>query len=459
MCQIIALKTTPKKFKKIYKDDNFINKLHRMLNEKGGDYVNLSFMCAEQNMQVEGKTVHELFEGLKSFLDISKMKKNEPLLILLFSRQQPEMEIINPPEQPYVLESDDGCVFAVHGTVHNDKELAEDMGVDIHVDTEIFQYINPNDWNSAEGAYAIIGIDDTGEIFTKENGLKIWTNYLVEDGKHLADIVSTTSLDFLNPYVDNYNRISSEKKALFISFSGGMDISLSLYHELKKGNHDKVLLNYFAWGSIAETQEMKVLDDMLAFYKKEFPDIDFDLNTVDADEYFDAYFNINNAPYPRISIHSKYIVGDDTETETESPLAYVPYRNTQFAILMASMAEAANLKHVDFMFGLNLSEGMVFMDNSEGWLKTISELIKLGGKDYKISGTYNVIAPYFPRTKTNMLQEFADEHGIATLEQLLEMSKSCYYPNPDGTPCDQCGSCILRNKSISKLKIPNTQET
>jgi 7-cyano-7-deazaguanine synthase len=138
--------------------------------------------------------------------------------------------------------------------------------------------------------------------------------------------------------------------------------------------------------------------------------------------------------------------------ETESPLSYVPYRNTQFAILLASKAEALHLQNVDILFGLNLSEGMVFMDNSEGWLEAINQTIKLGGKDFEYTGTYEVIAPYYPRTKTNMLKEFKEDFGFAPLEQLLLLSKSCYYPNPDGTPCGKCGSCILREKAIQKLK-------
>ena len=452
MCQIIALKTTRKKFKKIIKDIDLIKKLESMLNKKGGDYTNVSYIMGIKNNRMQSNSsLMYLFERI--YEDIKHERNRDSLQILLFSRQQPEMELNGETvqEQPYSLENDEGSIFAVHGTIHNDRELAEELGVEIFADTEILQFIKPNNWEKAEGAFAVIGIDDTDDIYTFENGLKIWKNYLVDDGKHLADVVSTSSLDFLDPFVDNYNHVSVDKRALFVSFSGGMDISLSLYHELDKNMHNRVLLNYFAWGSRAEDDEMDNLNNMLAFYIKEFPTVEFDLDIVQAEIYFDEYFEMNQAPLPKISLQYDGELGD--EKETEAPLAYVPYRNTQFAILMASKAEAFDLKNVDFMFGLNLSEGMVFMDNSEGWLESISELIKYGGKDYKISGTYNVIAPYFPRTKTNMLQEFAKEHSVTTLEQLLNLSKSCYYPEDDGTPCGKCGSCILRNKSIAKLDI------
>jgi 7-cyano-7-deazaguanine synthase len=159
---------------------------------------------------------------------------------------------------------------------------------------------------------------------------------------------------------------------------------------------------------------------------------------------------MNEAPLPKISIFN-YESSAEFE-ETESPLSYVPYRNTQFAILLASRAEALQLKNVDLLFGLNLSEGMVFMDNSEGWIESISNVVKFGGKDFTYTGTYDVISPYFPKTKTNMLKEFKETFGIALLEQLLSLSKSCYYPKSDGSPCGECGSCILREKAVEKIK-------
>jgi 7-cyano-7-deazaguanine synthase in queuosine biosynthesis len=51
-----------------------------------------------------------------------------------------------------------------------------------------------------------------------------------------------------------------------------------------------------------------------------------------------------------------------------------------------------------------------------------------------------------------MLKEFKEDFGINILEKLLNLSKSCYYPNEDGSTCGKCGSCILREKALQKIK-------
>jgi 7-cyano-7-deazaguanine synthase len=208
-------------------------------------------------------------------------------------------------------------------------------------------------------------------------------------------------------------------------------------------------MNYFAWGSKAENTEIEQLQDFKKLFASEFPETQIVIKLREAEYYFDEYFKINKASFPKISLHSS---NKAEAAETEAPLAYVPYRNTQFAILLASICEADNMENVDMLFGLNLSEGMVFMDNSEGWLESISNTIKYGGKDSKLTYTYNVIAPYFARTKTNMLLEFKKEFGEIIYERLLNLSKSCYYPDDEGQPCGKCGSCILREKAERKIE-------
>jgi len=455
MCQIISLNTTVKKLRKIVDEEVYIDILQEMMEEKGGDYYSLQMYSKDYSFRDSSNiNIAEILINLIDFIKAKNIKGE--IGILLFSRQRPEMERGEVEEQPYVSAIQDKIAFAVHGTIHNDKELALDLDATINADTEILKHIPYKEWGKAKGTYAVIGMLKNGQTMIYEHGLKIYKSRIILNGKHVADIVSTANLKAFEQPVINLNRAESltENRALFVSFSGGMDISLSLYDTLDTGKYDRVLLNYFAWGSIAEPGEIGTLDDFLAFYRKEFPGIDFDLDIVEADRYFEEYFDINEAPLPKISIHHDLYDDDEEHNgESEAPMAYVPYRNTQFALLMASKAEAYEIKHVDFLFGLNLSEGMVYMDNSEGWLDAIQETIRYGGKDSTISGTYNVIAPFFSRTKTNMLQEFKEMYGVATLEQLLSLSKSCYYPKSDGTPCGKCGSCILRNKSISKLEV------
>jgi len=449
MCQIIAIRTTVDKFKKLIKDRLYLNMINNILEDKGGDYYTLSASINESNLIISNSlSIIPPLKELDNIIDnISNINTDQKLNLLLFSRQQPEMEEATVEEQPYLHNQEGGMFFAVHGTIHNDKELAKNWGIQINADTEILKYLHPSNWDKAKGTYCVLGIKDN-DIFEYKHGLEIWTNKIIIDNEFIGDIFSTNNLSIFDSYINTFNTYD-DKRILSVSFSGGMDIALSTYRELKSGNYKSVILNYFAWGSIAEPQEIASLEKFKDFYSSEF-DIPVEIEIWAAGKYFNEYFAMNNAPIPKISKNHPSNLGE--VAETESPLAYVPYRNTQFAVLLASKAEALELKNVNILFGLNLSEGMVYMDNSEGWLNAINSTIIYGGKDYELSGTYAVISPYFTKTKTNMLKEFIDSYGMTTLEQLLLLSKSCYYPKTDGSPCGKCGSCILRQKAIESIK-------
>lgn len=452
MCQIIGIKTTFKNLKEMAEDQDICSEFGCILSRKGEDFNFAGATYYQDNrLIIVGDGVEDIFKEIYEITFARDEKSTDEdiiLNIILFSRQQPEMELDNVDDQPYVSEVD-GTLFAVHGTIHNDKKLAKELGVHIGADTEILKFLPFGDWSKAEGTFCAVSIDKEN-LNTFEHGLKLWKTSYVKGEKWVADLVMTTQLPetFLPDYIEHYP-FPIKKEILSVAFSGGMDIALSTFQQLFYNKYKKLILNYFAWGSIAEEQEIKRLEGFKEFYSEEF-NIDVEINIIDAVGYFSEYFKITGAPYPKISrFNLEKSKGDINETE--SPLAYVPYRNTQFALLMAARAEAWDYKNVDFLFGLNLSEGMVFMDNSEGWLETVNNMVKYGGKDFKITGTYDVVSPYFERTKTNMLKEFMEKHGFATLEQLLDLSTSCYYPKEDGSPCDECGSCILREKAITSL--------
>jgi len=467
MCQIIGIKTTPRKLTKLILNQEYLNIFQDILSAKGGDYYSATTTSSNGLIYSYSHrfSIDDVLKRMSSRLVAEEITEDDDIGIILFSRQQPEMESGSVEEQPYIhkLPNDSFNTFAVHGTIHNDKILSLKYKGNIQADTEILKYIPVSDWDKAEGTFCCIGLSPSGNLSLFNHGLKIWTNNIIDKvqdhpPEFLAEIHSTTNLDIFNNRKIGNSFIERPNQILYASFSGGMDISLSLYHTLKTresfskyiSGYKKVVLNYFAWGSKAESIELGSVKKLVEFYKKNFPNIVFELNIIDSGIYFDEYFRINKAPLPKISRHNIEASIED-HLETESPLAYVPYRNTQFAILLASMAEAESLIGVDFLFGLNLSEGMVFMDNSEGWLESISEVIKYGGKDFKISGTYRVIAPYYDRTKTNMISEFAQIYTKNKLMQILGMTESCYYPLESGESCKKCGSCLLREKAYKNL--------
>jgi len=461
MCQIIAIKTSSSGIQTLVAEHEYISETSMFLNNidnsllfKGGDTIGAVLSFGVELIRLNGKTSKEIFNNANNIIK-SKSKEGlnipdtTPAEVLLFSRQRPEMEGEISMIQPYI-NPEERMAVAVHGTIHNDEEIKKKYSLNVDIDTDIFRYLNYQQWNEAEGSFAVIALDaETHQIFKFCNGLSIFEKEITILGvDNIGTIVSTDPMHWIEDDTLDMNSIfvDTSPGTLYASFSGGMDISLSLYKAVSNKQYNKVILNYFAWGSKAEEIEIEQLDNFVDFYTSKFPNTLFKKEIIKADLYFKEYLSINGSSLPKI--HKDNIDSGPEALESESPLAYVPYRNTQFALLLASKAESEGITNVDILFGLNLSEGMVFMDNSEGWMESINSIIKLGAKDYKQSKTFKVIAPYFQRTKTNMILEFKEDFGVATLEQLLQLSKSCYYPEADGSVCGKCGSCVLREKAI-----------
>jgi len=439
MCQIIALHS--KNVEELSKTiEDYERDFYWSLKSKGGDYYSAVLVAEKRNepsvnLSWSAPNYDDFIKALRLFLKANNFKEAGKIALIMFSRQQPEMEAGDPEEQPYKI---DNGFIAIHGTIINDQELAAARDVSINIDTEIFKYYEIND-PVIQGTFSCIQITDKAEIIIRDNGLKIWEANVKE---HQTTVVSTGKLDYLLSSNPIDSRYCDSSRTLMAAFSGGMDISLSLYKQLHHYNYKKIILNYFDWGSNASKNEKEAIEKLRDFYSTEFK-IPIELNILPAKEYFKAFFEITDTESKISNIDAK---GD--HAETESPIAYVPYRNSQFALLLSSIAEAKDYRNVDILFGLNLSEGMVFMDNSEGWLESITNVIKYGGKDYSVTGNYKIVAPYFPRTKTNMIKEFVDEFGKQKLYRILMKSWSCYYPEEDGSPCGECGSCILRQEAI-----------
>lgn len=444
MCQIIAISAKYNEMKKIieeYKVD-----FEFLLQEKGGDYFSASVVRGNSKVKAfhlnNAPNYTDVDQALGSLLNNSEIfSKDDLISIMLFSRQKPEMEIIDSFEQPY--DTDQGIV-AVHGTVFNDQEIASKYNKEIKVDTEVFTFLDI-DSEEPQGSYAAIKLNPDGSLGYTNHGLKVWKGNLVHKQKFLGQILATTDIDYLTRPNLSSERWGVEDGPLFIAYSGGMDIALSTYHALKSYAFTEVYLNYFDWGTAASKMEIDSMEKAAQIFRKEF-NIEVHTQIYPAKTYFDEYFRMNKAD---VKIADTNAVG--SIEETESPIAYVPYRNTQFAIILASIAEEMGLKGVTFLFGLNLSEGMVFMDNSEGWIEAINAVIKYGGKDYSVTNTYKIQAPYFARTKTNMIKEFIEDYGLDKFYKILRSSYSCYYPDENGTPCGECGSCILRQKAIHNV--------
>ncbi len=445
MCQIIKIKET-KNNKLVSFLLNNRYKLQNSLDLKGGEGYSF-FLSGGDETWVDIST-QDFNDGLNEILKhlIDKNWDCVKKTLVLFSRQKPEMEKSNVSLPPYFNEDKTEAVW-MHGTIFNVEELEKKYNVKVNVDSEILLYAEEDE---IEGNYsALIWHEYLNYFMEIDRGLGLYEFDYENEGIKLTTTDATWKQGyehFHDGYLENNN--------LTVSYSGGMDISLSLIHHLFQRinysmNYEKIHLIYFDYGARAKNEEIQSLYKMKDYLINMF-------NILNIKTEVEAkVLKVEGLIQDISKIYNKEIklISEDAKAdskESESTLAYIPFRNTIFVELLATYAEGLNLDKVNFMVGLNLSEGMIFSDNSEIWLKHINALLPRAGKKYNSS--WKIIAPYYNKTKTNMIKDFVERHGEEKLNEILDISFSCYYPK-NNKPCGECGSCILRNKAIEIAKI------
>jgi len=426
-----------------------------------------------------------------------------PWAFVFFSRQAPEMELENNDTKaaPYMV--DDKLVW-MHGTIANVPQIEKIINKQIKVDSEALAYASllADKCNmKIEGVYFGLVFDlkmfkkrmsedeihiiptNVNEFFELiYNGIGLWLYRDVENDwvdtwyttDSSIDNDTTSHLEKIGEcelFIPDYQQHKKTKDIIYVSYSGGMDITLSVYAFLKDsigkvyGNlscdhlithtNKEVKLIYFDYGARARKQEIRALDKFYEFLKKEFPQIKFTVEIYDVREIFNQLSNFSK-------YESKLMKEDShgEKAETESNLAYVPYRNTEFGLILGAMIDRDLETDKTFipyvLFGLNLTELGIYVDNTEIWLESMVRIIEYGGKSYK---KVNGLAPFINVTKTNMIAFMIKKYGYAKTKELLDIAFSCYYPDENGEPCGKCGSCILREKAIERALKRLKKET
>ena len=271
-------------------------------------------------------------------------------------------------------------------------------------------------------------------------------------------------------------------------FSGGLDALCSIQKQIvleldkfkhenqflerfayySRNDHDNIKINikvqlyYLDWGTRASEQEIKVVQSVIkplsVFIKTncerivaEYKDNNFEYqSSFEFDhscgfEVFDVKPMFTNilevVGIKNVRLTDKKASGKGLK-EAEEAISYVPYRNTFMLNLVAAMMEERFPNQDNkIIIGANLTEGMVYLDNSENYITKMNEAIKLGGQKTMYT---NIVAPYMNMTKTKMIEDIKTIPGYLP----LTLSYSCYFPKEDGKECGKCGSCLLRNNAI-----------
>ncbi|MFX1323774.1 MAG: 7-cyano-7-deazaguanine synthase QueC [Promethearchaeota archaeon] len=209
----------------------------------------------------------------------------------------------------------------------------------------------------------------------------------------------------------------SDNKTLIL-LSGGLDSAVALYWAFNEG-YDIIALsfNYYLRPE-REKEASKKLTSNLGVKLIEIP-IEYLKEAID--------LRIEGFPVPS-ALHS--------------PEGYVPARNLVFYSLAAYFAEIYGCNYI--IGGHIAKDTKIFPDADFEYFKTIEQLINKG-KHPQDTTKVKILLPLINLNKTEIVK-LAYKFKVP-----LELTWSCY---SDGeNPCDQCSSCIRRNRALKDLQI------
>jgi len=128
------------------------------------------------------------------------------------------------------------------------------------------------------------------------------------------------------------------------------------------------------------------------------------------------------------------------------PVTYVPARNTVFLSLALAWAEALDAS--DIFIGVNALDYSGYPDCRPEFIMAFENTANLATKMAIEQGRrIKVHAPLIPMSKAQIIQtglELGLDYGL---------THSCYDPAPDGRPCGECDSCLLRAKGFAEAGV------
>lgn len=132
-----------------------------------------------------------------------------------------------------------------------------------------------------------------------------------------------------------------------------------------------------------------------------------------------------------------------TQMEASIPVTYVPARNTIF--LSVALAWAEVLEAPDIFIGVNALDYSGYPDCRPAFVEAFESMANLATKAGVEGRTrFRIRTPLMELTKGGIVK-LAHELGVD-----LRLTHSCYDPDPEGRPCGECDSCLLRSKGFKE---------
>jgi 7-cyano-7-deazaguanine synthase len=128
------------------------------------------------------------------------------------------------------------------------------------------------------------------------------------------------------------------------------------------------------------------------------------------------------------------------------PVTYVPARNTIFLSFALGWAEV--LGTGDIFIGVNALDYSGYPDCRPEFIEAYERMANLATKA-GVEGTMQVrIHTPLMRLSKAEIVKLGKELGVP-----FGLTHSCYDPSPDGRPCGQCDSCLLRRKGFEEAGV------
>ena len=122
------------------------------------------------------------------------------------------------------------------------------------------------------------------------------------------------------------------------------------------------------------------------------------------------------------------------------PVTYVPARNTLFLAFALAVAERTGATEI--VIGANALDYSGYPDCRPPFLRAFEKAARLGTKAGAAGRPLTVRAPLLRMRKREIVR-LAVALGLDP-----GITSSCYDPDPDGIPCGECDSCLLREKGF-----------
>lgn len=133
------------------------------------------------------------------------------------------------------------------------------------------------------------------------------------------------------------------------------------------------------------------------------------------------------------------------EITREIPVTYVPARNIIF--LSSALAYAETVGAKDIFIGVNALDYSGYPDCRPEFIEAFERMANLGTKAGVEGKGFKIHTPLIRMTKAEIIKK-GIELGVD-----YSITHSCYDPTPEGLPCGECDSCILRKKGFAEAGV------